>query len=94
MNVLNYNKNLYIINFLYFQLFKEKTGQEWNNRRNFKKQPGKHNLIQIREDFDIMNVMEKNDITSDLPYKIQELISFIFDKNRLASTVIYLEVNQ
>ncbi|XP_057662049.1 poly [ADP-ribose] polymerase [Diorhabda carinulata] len=74
-------------------LYKEKTGNDWDNRENFKKMPGK--LYPIEMDYGEEEAL-KLDITdseSKLPVQVQDLVRMIFDINSMKKLMMEFELD-
>ncbi|XP_022647178.1 poly [ADP-ribose] polymerase-like isoform X2 [Varroa destructor] len=79
-------------------LFLEKTGNEWENRKNFEKKPKLFNIIEIdyMQDHDAAlctkQILATNS-DSKLPLPVQELICLIFDVNLLNQQMKEFEID-
>ena len=82
--------------------FKEKTGNDWSDRPNFVKKPGKYWVLE-QDDEDNDNSSEKENnkrddedeslIPSYLDPRVQKVIKLIFDTKMMSSTLVDLKVD-
>jgi hypothetical protein len=72
----------------------EHTGNLWEHRRNFKKQPGRYMLMDLdmgQDKKDIIS-LENSGLKSSLHPSVQGLIKMIFDVKAMESTMLEFEV--
>ncbi|XP_054714565.1 poly [ADP-ribose] polymerase 1-like [Uloborus diversus] len=76
------------------RLYQEKTGNEWSNRKNFKKQPGLLYPLEIDYGQDCEKFKElKPGDNSKLPKPVQELICLIFDIEAMKKAMVEFEID-
>ncbi|XP_057662196.1 poly [ADP-ribose] polymerase-like [Diorhabda carinulata] len=73
--------------------YKEKTGNQWKNRDNFKKMPNKMYPIDIDYAEDDLQKFEIVESPSTLPTKVQELIRMIFDIKAMQKLMVEFELD-
>ena len=76
-------------------LYEEKTGNRWKNRKDFKKVAGKFYPLDIDmgEYNDDLKKLSLKDSKSKLDKAIQELITLIFDIERMKSAMVEFEID-
>ena len=76
-------------------LYEEKTGNRWKNRKDFKKVAGKFYPLDIDmgESNDDLKKLSLKDSKSTLAKSIQELITLIFDIDRMKSAMVEFEID-
>lgn len=76
--------------------FLEKTGNNWEDRENFKKQSGKFNYVNVAYAEDVKDLTEqmKDAVTeSKLDPHVQDLIRLLFDTNAMEQTMKELDID-
>jgi len=77
--------------------FLEKTGNRWEDRKNFVVQPGKFNLSELgiaSEDAeDGAKKKQKKDVASNLPAPVERLMALLFDEEMMKRTMMEMEVD-
>lgn len=71
--------------------FKNKTGNEWYERKNFKKKPNLYYIMDIRYNED--KIIELKTGNSELPIQLQELICMLFDVQQMREGMMELELD-
>ena len=76
-------------------LYEEKTGNRWKNRKDFKKVAGKFYPLDIDmgESNDDLKKLSLKDSKSKLAKSIQELVTLIFDIERMRSAMVEFEID-
>ncbi|XP_022328673.2 poly [ADP-ribose] polymerase 1-like isoform X1 [Crassostrea virginica] len=78
------------------QLYAEKTGNEWENRKDFKKFPNKFYPLDIdygQEDDDVVKKLDKKSSKSSLPKAVQDLVCLIFDVESMKKAMMEFEID-
>ncbi|XP_062619939.1 poly [ADP-ribose] polymerase 1-like [Saccostrea cucullata] len=78
------------------QLYAEKTGNEWENRKDFKKYPNKFYPLDIdygQEEDDSVMKLDKGSSRSKLPKAVQDLVCLIFDVESMKKTMLEFEID-
>ncbi|XP_048732716.1 poly [ADP-ribose] polymerase 1-like [Ostrea edulis] len=78
------------------QLYAEKTGNEWENRKDFKKYPNKFYPLDIdygQEDDDAVKKLDKTGSRSKLPKAVQDLVCLIFDVESMKKAMMEFEID-
>lgn len=80
---------------LYEFQYEDKTGNKWKNRENFKKVAGKFFPLDIDmgADSEEMQKLSAKDSKSKLAKPIQELVSLVFDIERMKSAMVEFEID-
>lgn len=79
----------------FMEQFVEKTGNDWNDRMNFKKQAGMFNYVEIDYGYDDSNTIKsENDIKagskSTLAKEVKDLVSMLFDLKTLTKSALLI----
>ncbi|XP_028151640.2 poly [ADP-ribose] polymerase-like [Diabrotica virgifera virgifera] len=77
----------------FFEQYKKKTGNDWNNRHDFKKQPNMMYPIDVdfaEEDFKKYEISETPSV---LPTPVQDLLKMIFDINAMQKLMLEFELD-
>ncbi|CAF0974380.1 unnamed protein product [Adineta steineri] len=84
----------------FHELFLEKTGNEWGERKNFQKLPNKHYPLEIdygqHGDNDKMQKLLENanlNIKSKLPNQVQDLVKMIFNVETMKQALLSFEID-
>lgn len=78
------------------QLYAEKTGNEWHDRKNFKKYPNKFYPLDIdygQEDDEVIKKLDKKSSRSKLPKAVQDLVCLIFDVESMKKAMMEFEID-
>jgi len=82
---------------LFKKTFYEKTGNKWNNRKNFVKKSGKYYPLDLDQEDDelIAKAKEVSESTQgcDLAPPVQDLVRLLFDIDAMQSTLLEMEVD-
>ena len=76
-------------------LYEEKTGNRWKNRKDFQKVAGKFFPLEmdLGENNEEIQKLSVKDSKSSLPLRIQELITLVFDIEKMKNAMIEFEID-
>jgi len=76
-------------------IYEEKTGNRWKNRKDFKKVAGKFFPLEmdLGENNEEIQKLSVKDSKSSLPVRVQELITLVFDIEKMKNAMIEFEID-
>eukprot|EP01012_Entosiphon_sulcatum_P064654 TRINITY_DN93487_c0_g1_i1.p1 TRINITY_DN93487_c0_g1~~TRINITY_DN93487_c0_g1_i1.p1 ORF type:complete len:813 (-),score=184.49 TRINITY_DN93487_c0_g1_i1:124-2562(-) len=78
---------------LFCKLYKDKSGNDWEDRNDFEKKPGKMMQLEIDYGQEADDAAPKAPYAGPLPKPVQELLQLMFDKKAMQDTLKSMEID-